>query len=696
MSTNLGKYKGVIISIALFLLLDASVLMINFYTSFQISKDAIAVNLAGRQRMLSQRTMKSLLDMQISQDNKTELERSTTELSNVVTLFNRTLYAFDRGGTVQGTGSGTELIEAVTTEKARLAVSDTNAIWQPFFEKLSQTLALDASDPSYQSLLTEAIAVGKASNLTILKQMNNLTVEMEAVAKSKARRLRIIQTVGISLAILNFFIIMVHFLRQLKDSDEKVAVAKKQTDDILETVDQGLFLLDEDLRISHQHSNELARIFGSSDIGGRRFTEFLKGMVSATDLNNVERFFKLLFDPRKKQRLLGDLNPLKQVAIQIPNGENGHINKHIKFAFSRVGSKDGAPKVLTAVSDITQEVQLAMELEKVKGRNDQQLAMISVLLNSPPNLVPLFLQSSAHAYDEINRLLKRTSHSHQQYLQKARDIFAQVHNIKGESSALNLDIISDLCHDFEQKIKDIQHSERIEGNSFLPLTIMLNDMMTYTDLLETLYLRMNNKTKEKAPVQATSHNNWKHLDSLANTIAKRKQKNVEVTLAGMDLSTLSPNLAVALNSISVQLIRNAVTHGIEPEPVRISSGKPAKGLVALSLAVRQNGDFRFTVSDDGAGINRNKLLAGAISQGRITERQASMMTLKNIGNLMFEPQVSQTKLADKDSGQGVGLYSVKQLVRQLGGTISLKQAKHQGVTFIITIPAAANQPRKAA
>ena len=159
---------------------------------------------------------------------------------------------------------------------------------------------------------------------------------------------------------------------------------------------------------------------------------------------------------------------------------------------------------------------------------------------------------------------------------------------------------------------------------------------------------------------------------------------------------MNAKIVTSVPDYSEQVVKELRDSSLEPEPVRISSGKPAKGLVALSLAVRQNGDFRFTVSDDGAGINRNKLLAGAISQGRITERQASMMTLKNIGNLMFEPQVSQTKLADKDSGQGVGLYSVKQLVRQLGGTISLKQAKHQGVTFIITIPAAANQPRKAA
>ena len=60
-SIDTGKYRGIIISVALFLLLDASVLLLNFYISFEIADDAESVNIAGRQRMLSQRTMKSYL-----------------------------------------------------------------------------------------------------------------------------------------------------------------------------------------------------------------------------------------------------------------------------------------------------------------------------------------------------------------------------------------------------------------------------------------------------------------------------------------------------------------------------------------------------------------------------------------------------------------------------------------------------------
>ena len=76
-----GKYRSIIISVALFLLLDASVLVFNFYVSFQISEDAVGVNLAGRQRMLSQRMAKSLYILDSSRDDPLFFERTLHELA---------------------------------------------------------------------------------------------------------------------------------------------------------------------------------------------------------------------------------------------------------------------------------------------------------------------------------------------------------------------------------------------------------------------------------------------------------------------------------------------------------------------------------------------------------------------------------------------------------------------------------------
>ena len=691
MLINYGKYKGVIISVALFLLLDASVLIINFYTSFQISKDAIAVNLAGRQRMLSQRSMKALLDMQLSQANSDELLSARTEVANVANLFNDTLIAFDQGGEVQGTGAEKEILDIVATPQARIAVDDTKVLWSPFYEKVIQLTSLSNTDANYQSLLTSAIAYGKNNNLTILSQMNDLTVEMENIATSKATRLRIIQTVGIILAVINFFIIMVHFIRQLRESDEKIESAQKQTDDILETVDQGLFLLDQDLKISDKHSNEMYRIFGAKKIGGTRFIDFIKDMVSSTDRGNIERFFNLLFDPSKKQRLLGDLNPLKQVAIQVPDGKNGHTNKHLKFLFRRVEGDDGVDNVLTSVTDITQQVKLTQELENVKNRNDQQLEMVSVLLNADSTVIPMFLKSSASAYEKINKALEETTHTDREYRDKASDIFALIHNVKGEASSLKLDVIAELCHDFEAKVALIQQQKEIVGNDFLSLTVILDQLMTYDSLLEEMHEKIYLNKSNEMSTTTIKPRDWTHLRSLADEIADRQGKKVEVTMAGLNDTVLSPDFVMKLNSIMVQFLRNAVTHGIESTEQRMLAGKSETGLITISLAELRNRGFRFMFSDDGRGIDREKLLQVAQKRMGLSELETKALSSKGIGHLMFQPNVSQQSQIDMDSGRGIGLYSVRKIIAQMAGKITIKEVSNRGLAFIIDFPAKANQ-----
>lgn len=126
---DLGKYKGIIVSVALFLLLDASVLLMNFYISFEISEDAVGVNIAGRQRMLSQRTMKSLLDTQVS---IAQPERPITELRKTAALFDQTLHAFANGGETPGANGKPAQLNKISSDASIAAVSAGQNLWSPY------------------------------------------------------------------------------------------------------------------------------------------------------------------------------------------------------------------------------------------------------------------------------------------------------------------------------------------------------------------------------------------------------------------------------------------------------------------------------------------------------------------------------------------------------------------------------------
>lgn len=208
----LGKYKSIVVSIALFLLLDASVLILNFYISFKISEDAVSVNLAGRQRMLSQRTVKSLYELDAAGPGSAAYEKALAELTLSYGLFDRTLTAFDIGGSTKGADGSGVVLKRVESDDGRQAINEAKQLWGPYSSAIKQVIDtpgdVDAIDT--QALLGAAIGHAQANNLPLLVLMNQLTVDLENVASSKAKTLRYIQTAGITLAIINFLIILFH------------------------------------------------------------------------------------------------------------------------------------------------------------------------------------------------------------------------------------------------------------------------------------------------------------------------------------------------------------------------------------------------------------------------------------------------------------------------------------------------------
>lgn len=697
MKLDYGKYKGIIISIALFLLLDASVLLMNFYISFEIAEDAIGVNIAGRQRMLSQRMMKSLLNIEAGINNRDHdlQQQATAELKNTVQLFNTTFTAFDVGGITQGADGNEAHLNPVTSAASVAAMRDAKTLWRPFYRQLDTLSKTDYNNDAdgFGTQLSQAVAYGRQHNLDILRLMNQLTVDLESVASSKATRLRLIQTVGISLAVLNFFIIMFHFVRQLRESDEKIEEARQETQEILDTVNEGLFLLDNEQIIGAQFSEELLRIFGRQDIAGQHFSSLLKDIVSEKDLGTAKSFVRLLFDSRKKEKLIGSLNPLRQIEVHIPQEDGTFSRKYLSFAFSRVVKADTIVHVLVTVMDITKQVQLAEELENARVQGQEQLAMLSTILNGNSDLLNMFLQNSFDTFNKVNNILKHQAKSPSQYLEKANQIYALIHNFKGEAAALDLKQFVDLAHEFEEQIAALKTRDKISGNDFLSLTMQLNRLIAQAETTEGLANKVAG-LKLSETVQKTAqhpHFDTSHIQALATRIAERQSKCVEVVCSGFNDHVLKPELLKQLNTIVVQMVRNSVNHGVETLVERRHAEKNIQGEINVRLVKRNNGYFQLTIEDDGRGIDMKALRTAAVKQGLITAAEAENLDGKRTAALIFHPGLSTQEEATTDAGRGIGMYSIREMVKGFGGKISINSRRGQGTGFVISFPERAQQ-----
>ncbi|ROP62506.1 CheA signal transduction histidine kinase [Enterobacter sp. BIGb0383] len=168
---------------------------------------------------------------------------------------------------------------------------------------------------------------------------------------------------------------------------------------------------------------------------------------------------------------------------------------------------------------------------------------------------------------------------------------------------------------------------------------------------------------------------------LVRDLASKLDKQVELTLQGSS-TELDKSLIERIIDPLTHLVRNSLDHGIESPEKRIEAGKPATGNLTLS-AEHQGGNICIEVTDDGAGLNRDRILAKALSQGMAVSEN---MTDDEVGMLIFAPGFSTAEQVTDVSGRGVGMDVVKRNIQEMGGHVEIQSKQGTGTTIRILLP----------
>ena len=700
-AVKLGKYRGIIISVALFLLLDASVLLFNFYVSFEIADDAVGVNLAGRQRMLSQRMAKALFVLDGSRDDLKTFKESFEELQLSKNIFDETLNAFIQGGLVRGAGKEMVELESVHNSLGKVSLANTMDLWLPYKDAIGVFVADVQQGADTEASLAAAVAMARSRNLAILSSMNDLTLSLEQVASSKAMRLRTIQTLGITLAIMSFLLIMFHFLRQLRDSDRIIERARRETSEILETVNEGLFLIDKNLRLGEQHSAQLSEILGVQDFSGKSFHSLLQNIVTEKDAETARKYIGLLFDGKVKEKLVGDLNPLSLVEVNIAQNNGGFLTKYLQFRFARSYEKSAAQvkaisHVLVTIVDITEQVNLERALNESRKHNESQLEMITELLHANPELLSEFINNSFSCFNRINNILRQPAKTARAVREKAMGIFREIHNFKGEAASLKLEYFESSAHKMEDSLQLLLDKADLSGNDYLGLTVQLENLISYTQRVKQLTEKLGQFAlvssspqlpKDIQKISAHQHStDWDHINEFVQNIAQRNGKLVRLVTSGLNDVNLDADCRQQLKEICLQLLRNAVVHGIEAPHDRELSEKPLVGRIDLRLAKVSATEMELTVMDDGQGLDYVAIRTKAQNLGKWSDVEIESWTNKHLLGLIFQAGFSTAAEVNKDAGRGVGLDAVMNYVVTQRGKINVSSRTGRHCRFVITLP----------
>ena len=569
---------------------------------------------------------------------------------------------------------------------------------QPYVDSLESGSSLSRAGVALHGDVKRAQLFVRENTPRLQSLLADVSSELQQRASMQAGRLRILLSAGVLAAAI--LLVAAAYLQLKRRRSERMArEAREQTRDILQTVKEGFFLLDADYRIGAVWSSALARMFGRQDFSGLSFEELLEDRVPPATLATATKYIKLLWGDRAHENLMKSINPLGQVEIQMDDGRGGRDMRYLQFDFHRVMGERGVKHVLVCVSDVTANVLLARELAESQQNASQQADMMLGVMQLDALQLISFLDAADAGLSHVNSIMKEPARDDAEFRSKLDKLFRELHTVKGEASALNLISAAQRVHAIEDMIGELKQQPSLAGNHFLPLLLKLDELMSHLRSLRELAVRLATIPEAKpAPAaalrpaqpaiadQAGANEISRTLNALAGRLSTELGKSFKLKVTG--LGEVPAPYQGMVKDVLIQILRNAVVHGLETADVRRAQSKAEMGVVRFDFR-RQGDEFELLCEDDGAGLAPERLRSAAVSKGLVTEQQAAALDYRDLMTLIFKPGFTTADAVTMDAGRGIGMDVVARCVYGAGGRIGVATSLGKFTRFRITLPAVA-------
>ena len=600
----------------------------------------------------------------------------------------------------------------------------------PYSDSEREGTQLNMDGRELQTKVTNAVTQARVYTPQLEKNLAQIISGLQGSSDSLATALRTVVLIGVGLA--GALAALVGYLSLARGKQAAAATAaRQQTEDILRTVREGLFLLDADLKIGEIHSDATAQLFQRDSVAGITFEDLLRNLVSAKTLQIATKFVKVLWSERTKENLIRSINPLNEVELQV--GEKGGKDsemRYLEFNFHRVRRDGAITHVLVSVADVTARVALAAQLKGAQDSAQTQMDAFLSILHVDPNQLSSFLDDSDVAFKMINATLRDPARDSASFRRKIDGLFRQIHSIKGEAAAIGLGSMESRSHALESDLAALRERTDLTGDDFLPLLTKFDDLVSHSQSVREMVTKLASFRDSFAPQAghapaASSHSSASTGDTtsrhqalsadamaanqaaeqtlqrsaregfvasaqqLADRIANDNGKKVVVTCRGHD--QVPETYRRPVKDVLIQLIRNAVVHGIESPAERQAQGKSPEGHIRINFEMTEGGRaFRMQCEDDGRGLTPENLRKTAVTKGIISQQDAGALSDQEAMMLVFRSGFSTATGVTRDAGRGVGMDVIAEIAARLGGRISLNSEIGKNMKLSLSFPAQAN------
>jgi two-component system chemotaxis sensor kinase CheA len=516
------------------------------------------------------------------------------------------------------------------------------------------------------------------------------TLLRESVTASGARlRTSLIGGTALAAALLG---LMLYFAWSARRGAQRARQAEQQIANILGTVREGLFLVDRQGRIGDTYSASLKTLLHLDGPAAGTFEELLQPLVDAKTVHAASKFIGLLWKDKVHEDLIDSVNPLSEIEVAFARSRGKEV-RYLSFSFRRARDPEQSKSfIFGVVSDVTDRVLLQREVAHVKADSDAQATALLDLLKVDPVQLEGFLDSADIGVRKANAMLRNPGKDAQMLRSKVDGVFREMHALKGEAAALGLSAFARHIHAIEDLLAGLRERTDLTGNEFLPAVVKLGDLMDYRRQIIELQQRVSQFRKSERPAASSTtaagprppRTMLALLNTLTETVAADCHRSVQLVASGLDM--VPSAYAVRVRDICVQMIRNAVVHGIEESAERLRVGKSPTATIHLSFATGDPDHYGLGIEDDGRGLNYEEILDRALRSGLLRPEQAATLKPEAVFKLILAPGFTTAGADSIHAGRGVGLNMVSELLRECRGHLSVSTKPGSYTRFFMRLP----------
>ena len=579
--------------------------------------------------------------------------------------------------------------------------------------------SLTSGGAKLKRLVDELLAAQTKSTAALSTELSNLAALLREAVVSDGQALRSQLLGGAGLATL-LLAIMLYFAWRGGQAAKAADAAQRQIGNILGTVREGLFLIGKDGRIGDAHSDSLVALLRTPTPSGQSFEELLRPLVDDKTLLGATKYLGLLWKDKVNEELIESVNPLNQIEVKFHQAQGPMEVRFLSFSFRRARGPGGTTAtgketdfVLGVVSDVTEQVLLQRELEQLRSNSDSQSVLLTQLLQAEPLQLQFFLKNADVAVRRSNALLRGPGVQRAELQQKIQGVFREMHTLKGEAAALGMDSFVQRTHGIEDLLSALRAQGELAGDDFVPVVVRLDELLSHAQTFSAMQERVGDARSTAASsndIPPEKHGDTAIIAAKAAKAAKvavaPARPGLEMLLVRLVTEVSTPGVREArlvaegldripaeyldtIRDISVQMVRNAVVHGIEPIEARAAAGKPPAGTIRIRFSDANAQDYSLLVEDDGQGLRPEHIREHALDRGLLGASEAAALDRSGAFRLLFQPGFSTAAEVTEHAGRGVGLDIVNSAVRACGGRIGIATTPGKYTRFKMLLPRSA-------